>query len=389
MPQATRTPKTRTVAGVPSWRLASSTVELHLTREGGHLAPITFDRRGRKLRPMHVAPWAGRPVPKDTPAVVRLLRGDFFCLPFGANETPFGEERHPVHGEPAGRAWQLGELERDGARRTLHLHMRMKRRPGRVDKAITLIDGHDVVYQRHTIRGMSGPMPLGHHATLRFPEGEGTGLIATSGFNYGYTFPGAFEQPQHGGYSILKPRARFRELSRVPRLDGADADLSRYPAHRGFEDAVLLPNKLVRPFAWTAVTFPGQRFVWFALKDPRVLRSTMLWISNGGRHYPPWSGRHINVMGLEDVTAYFSLGLAESAAENELNAAGIPTCVELDAERPLAVNYLFGTAGVPARFGRVAAIEPAGDDAVRITDEAGAAVEAPVDHGFVSRADGA
>ena len=52
------------------------------------------------------------------------------------------------------------------------------------------------------------------------------------------------------------------------------------------------------PFAWTAVAFPQQRQVWFALKDPRLLRATIFWISNGGRYYPPWNGRHRNVMGL-------------------------------------------------------------------------------------------
>ncbi len=67
------------------------------------------------------------------------------------------------------------------------------------------------------------------------------------------------------------------------------------------------------PFAWSAVTFPKEGNVYFALRDPRVLRHTLLWISNGGRHYPPWNGRHTDVMGIEDATSYFHYGLAESA----------------------------------------------------------------------------
>src|SRR5205814_1633800 len=123
-------------------------------------------------------------------------------------------------------------------------------------------------------------------------------------------------------------------------LCGDFADLSRYPARRGFEDLVMLVSDTGAPFAWTAVTFLKQRYVWFALKDPGVLRETIFWISNGGRHYPPWNGRHVNVMGLEEVTSYFHLGLAESARKNPLSTKGIPSCVQLNPRRPLTVNYI-------------------------------------------------
>ena len=89
----------------------------------------------------------------------------------------------------------------------------------------------------------------------------------------------------------------------------------------------MVVHEATPDFAWTAVTFPAQRYVWFALKDPRVLRSTVLWHSNGGRHYPPWNGRHVNVLGMEDVTTYFHFGLAESARPNSISRRGFPTCL--------------------------------------------------------------
>ena len=85
----------------------------------------------------------------------------------------------------------------------------------------------------------------------------------------------------------------------------------------------------------------------------RTLRHTILWISNGGRHYPPWSGRHTAVMGLEDTTSYFHYGLAESAKSNPLNRRGIPTAVRLNPKTPTVVNYIFGVAEIPAGFDRV------------------------------------
>jgi hypothetical protein len=129
------------------------------------------------------------------------------------------------------------------------------------------------------------------------------------------------------------------------------------PARRGFEDLVMIVNDANQEFSWTTVTFPGEGYVWFALKDPRVLRQTVFWISNGGRHYAPWNGRHVNVMGLEEVTSYFHLGLAESARKNPLSERGIPTCVELDAKKPLVVRYVMGIARIPRGFDRVVAVD--------------------------------
>ena len=93
-------------------------------------------------------------------------------------------------------------------------------------------------------------------------------------------------------------------------------------------------------FAWTAVTYPDQRFAWFALKDPAVLRHTVFWLSNGGRHYAPWNGRHTGVLGLEEVTAYFHYGLSPSAGGNPLRDRGYATCLELDEGTPVDVRYI-------------------------------------------------
>jgi hypothetical protein len=159
---------------------------------------------------------------------------------------------------------------------------------------------------------MNGAMCPGHHATLHFPAGEGTGLVSTSQFAWGEVSPRPLEDPSERGYSCLRAGARFRSLRRVPRADGNVADLSVYPARRGYEDLVMLVGEGRARLGWTAVACPREGYVWFALKDPRVLTNTVLWFSNGGRHYPPWNGRHVNTLGLEEVTSYFHYGLAES-----------------------------------------------------------------------------
>ncbi|HEY3863509.1 MAG TPA: hypothetical protein VGO59_16655 [Verrucomicrobiae bacterium] len=374
--------KSKTVVhGQPSWRLVSDSVEAFVTELGGHLGPVTFKIGGKKIMPYSVAPWSEENFKPALPPILQVLRGDFFCLPFGGNAKPFRGERHPVHGETANARWHFESLENG----RLHLSLRTKVRSGRVDKHISLINGHTALYCRHLVSGMSGPMNLGHHAMLKFPEAAGSGLVSTSDFVCGQVLPVPFESAEMGGYSSLKAGGEFNSLQAVPMADGGKADLSRYPARTGYEDLVMVVNDDQAPFAWTAVAFPKEGFAWFGLKDPRVLRETVFWHSNRGRHYPPWNSRHTGVLGLEEVTSYFHLGLAESAAKNPLSKKGIPTCLRLNPRKPLAVNYIMGVAKIPAGFDRVVSIESqSGGRAIALRSASGRTAQAPVDLDFLS-----
>jgi hypothetical protein len=168
------------------------------------------------------------------------------------------------------------------------------------------------------------------------------------------------------------------DLRAVPAIDGSTTDLSRYPARRGFEDFAILCTNSTVTLGWSAVTYPEQRFVWFALRNPQQLASTLLWFSNGGRHFAPWNGRHVNVLGVEDITGFFHVGLAASCRPNGLSERGIRTCLAPDAEGRLSIPYVQGVARVPAGFDRVATIEPrpAGGNVV-LHAESGIAVEVP------------
>jgi hypothetical protein len=375
-------PTLHTVHGQPSWSFRSSHVHANLTKLGGHLGPVSFRLAHRVVTPFSVAPWAEEKLSADTLPLLRALRGDFFCAPFGGNATPWRGERHPVHGETANARWSLRAFEKTNDRATLHATLETKVRRGRVDKFITLIEGHAAIYESDVIAGARGPMNLGHHAMLKFPEAPGSGVVSTSRFVHGQVFPAAFESPAQGGYQSLRPGAEFRSLEKVPLIEGGTTDLTRFPARKGFEDLVMITADPRLPFAWTAVTFPGQRYVWFALRDPRVLRQTVLWISNGGRHYAPWSGRHTAVMGLEDVTSYFHTGLAESARPNPLSRRGIPTSLVLHPKKPLSVNYVIGVAEIPRGFDRVKTIVARGEG-IELAAASGQRARAPIDLGFL------
>lgn len=375
-------PTLHTVQGQPSWSFKSAQVHVHLTKLGGHLGPVEFRLGTKTVSPFSVAPWAEEKIDAGAPALLRALRGDFFCAPFGGNGTPFRGEQHPPHGETANAVWRLKAFESSAGRQTLHARLDTTVRPGSVDKFITLVQGHSVVYQEHVVTGQ-GPMSIGHHAMLKFPPTPGSGIVSTSRFTQAQVLPDLFERPEARGYTSLQADAAFRRLDRVPLQSGGFTDLSIYPARRGFDDLVMLTADPKLAFAWNAVTFPQEGNVYFALRDPRVLRHTLLWISNGGRHYPPWNGRHTDVMGIEDATSYFHYGLAESAKPNPLSRRGIPTTVTLNAKKPFSVRYLFGMAAIPRGFDRVAAIEPA-KGGITLVAANGKRASAAVDLGFLS-----
>jgi hypothetical protein len=366
----------------PSWRIASSHVEAFVSVAGGHLAPVTFDRGGRRIRPYHIAPWSGEEHTPALPPILRVLRGDFFCMPFGGNDTPYRGERHPIHGETSNKQWAFHCRQRSAGRTTLHLRMQTRTRKATVDKYVSVIDGHNAVYCRDVIGGMSGLMSYGHHAMLRFNDKGAPGNISTSPFICGRVSPKPLEQPADRGYSILQPDAEFNSLSRVPTSDGQTTDLSSYPARQGYEDIAMIASRPGVKVAWTAATFPEQRYVWFALKDPKVLPCTLMWSSNGGRHYPPWNGRHVGVLGLEEVMSYFHYGLSQSARKNPFNASGIPTVVRLKPSHPHVVNYITAIATVPRGFKRVKQISTH-KDGVQLLSSTDHRIDVPLDTAFL------
>jgi hypothetical protein len=370
------------VFGEWSWIARSNQVELAVTQRGGHMAPVTFYRRDADpVRPYYVNPWRAEKLTTGLP-LLDVLRGDFFCMPFGAANAYKGEQ-HPVHGESSNSSWGFESLERQGPVTALSLSLQAKVRPGKVTKTLSLVDGHNVVYCRHLLEGLAGRMCLSHHAILDLPEEEGSLLISSSPIRFGRVSPRACLANNGNEYYFLKAGARFRSLARVPTVwtEPPYEDCSSFPRRYGFMDLLAF---YVRPSGrptWIAASMPSKRYVWFALKDPAQLPQTLLWVSNGGRHASPWNGRN-RCVGMEDGCAYFGEGLEMSARRNDLNREGIATALTLRADRPTAVHYIQGVAKTPRGFDRVRGVHFAPGGIV-LTCHAGGSVTVPVRWRFV------
>lgn len=363
-----------------TFELASDLVRLEVTETGAQLGEVTFTLQGeggqpsRLVRPMHTAPWAGEAL-DDVPPMLRVLRGDFFAAPFGDSDLLADEDR--PHGRSANGTWH--QASRDDGRLELALDGQIM--GAAVRKVIELRHGEPVVYQRHVLEGGSGRLPLGHHAMLRAHDEL---RLSFAPWSFAGTPPQPIERPPEGRSALRYPQ-RFSDLSCALLADGGEIDLTRYPTLDSHEDLWMLVSQPGQQVAWTAATSASGGWVWFSLKDRRTLPQTVVWLSNGGRDYPPFSGRHRKVIGLEEVCAYFHLGHRASVAHNELSREGIPTSIRLEPDRPTVVPYIFGLASIPPGFGPVANLhlEP---DRVVLEGKEGATRQVPCDVTFLGDA---
>jgi hypothetical protein len=263
---------------------------------GGMLGPVRFRLPGGRLAaPFQVAPWAGENAAEALPGILRRLRGEWPCVPFGV-------ERALAIDYPG--ASPIARLER-------HILP---------DPAAPAIGIRLVVHAR-----ADTVLPIGFHPTFRVPDGGI--VIETAGG--GMTFPAEVEP----GVSRLAEGAWFDSLGRVPLRGGGHADLSRLPLPFATEELV----QLTHPGGEVALACPAEGFrVWMEW-DAAHFPGLAVWVSNRGRAAYPWSGRH-QAVGLEPVCAAFDLGPRVSAGANPLSRAGHPTA------RAFRAGEVFSTA---------------------------------------------
>jgi len=349
----------KTVAHQPSWVIRGKTVELALTRRGGHLAPVTFFRDSDSpVQPYHVAPWAGEKATQipQSEQVLATLRGDFLCMPFGGGKIK--GQQALAHGETSTLDWTFGSLTQADGKTSLDVTMNVNIPAGRVTKTLTLVDGHNVVYNTHTLEGFNARLPISHHATLRMPDEERCVNVSTSPFSLGLTFHKDTGDPANGCYQTLQPGQTFTSLAKVPTVFKTPAfdDCSTFPRFRGFCDLLGVfhkptPNKP----AWTTAVYTKEGFLWFSLKDAAVLPCLSFWSEHRGRWSTPWLGRN-NCLGLEDGVTYLPSGTEASIAANPASRAGFATAITLSPKTPTAIRYIQGVAKTPKGFDRVKSV---------------------------------
>ncbi len=344
----------------------------------GHIRNLTVERAGRKLTPLHTAPWLDDPAVTEDPEIapnLKFLSGDFFCAPFGGSDVESGS---PGHGWPANSPWRFLGEERSGEAVTARFELEKRVMGARLTKEFTLRDGHPFLYERHVFTGGSGAVSVSNHAMTDF---AGEGRLSFSPKAFGELPKTPQETDPARGRSLFARDKRFTDLGKLPLADGGTVDLHRYPLAERHEDFVMLVEAPGSALGWTAAVRPDAGDIMLSLKNPEDVPVTFLWFSNGGRFYAPWNGRHLGVLGIEDGRAYSAYGHAASIAPNPLSEAGIPTSLTLAPDGSVAVRHVIGGVPLPDGWSHVTGIAQTGDALVLKGD--GGEVQVPFDGSFL------
>ena len=338
--------------GQPSYILKSNMVTGYIAVQGGTIL-ADFKVNNSTVSPFMVAPWWNEAYDKDLPVIDRVLRGCFFCLPFGANTEPSQGMSFPLHGFTANGCWEVDNKSVEPLSQSVTLGISSKVTDSsslEVHETITVKQNQPILYISAIAKGADCQLPLGFHPTLQLTPDKGSCIFDMSEPITGFTPPFPVEEAVNQGYSLLKCGQEINDLTNVKTIYDESVNLRECPIGKGYEDVAFFLNDPQKSFTYSAVTVKEKGYLYFQLKNPRNLTATMLWMSNGGRYYKPWNGRVNGVLGIEEVNSYFYYGMKQSAEPNPLTSLGYRTAAVLSREQANNYKIIIGTVPVPEDF---------------------------------------
>ncbi|MDB5540816.1 MAG: hypothetical protein JWQ89_2543 [Devosia sp.] len=307
---------------------------------GGMLGPTLFVLPdGRQVAPFQIAPWADEPGGEDVPAILRRLRGEWPCVPFGADADRPAEGNWPgstaagavdplPHGFSSNNDWQFEAA--DGGSIALMIAypsdhpIRGLTRRVTPDPAAAALDFELAIDVRADC-----VLPIGLHPSFRLPPRPGAMRIEVAPTTAGMTFPGPVDAS-----SIFQQGVMLKPWHDVPLEDGGRLDVSRVPLASATEELVQLLDMPGLASLWNSAEGYRVRLSWNRDHYP----SALLWFSNRGRRFAPWNGRHL-ALGLEPICSAFDLGPQISAADNPISRRGTPTVRQFRAGEQFVTRY--------------------------------------------------
>lgn len=305
------------------------------------IGPATFVLDdGRQCNPLHIAPWARDPGSVELPGVLRKLRGEWPCVPFGSDAkrelsqgwTARGETfagADTPHGPSSNEVWRWADAP-DGSL-ALRLDypeahpVRSVTRRVTPDPNAAAIDFELAISVRRECL-----LPIGLHPVFRVPSQAGMLVLSPARYDHGRTYPGTLEP----GAALFAENRRFQKLEEAPRRGGGTIDAAALPFADNIEDLLQLvgaDGELILHYCNEGFR---ARLTW----DKTHFPSLLLWYSNRGRQAYPWSGRHL-ALGVEPVCSAFDLGPAISAGPNPIAEAGTPTARRFTPNETFVTRY--------------------------------------------------
>ena len=328
-----------------AWTIGGRTVRAEVQPLGAMLGPAHFRVGERTVQPFAVAPWADDPPALlDTlPPLLRRLRGEWPCVPFGMPEprrdlhadwlAGLGEgvaiDPEP-HGTAAGRPWSL--LRQAPSELRLAIDLPAPHPIARLERTVSADPQDPALHMSLSIVPRADTLlPFGVHPVFALPEESGAARLVLAPSARVWTFPGVLEP----GISRIEPDQRDAHPGTLRLSDGGTVDATRLPLPFTTEELLLVTGaagqiELLDHRAGTRMTLR-----W----DNAVFPCCALWLSNRGRTAYPWNGRFLAV-GIEPVCAPFDLGVLHARnAAAPLARAGIPCAHPFRASVPFDTRY--------------------------------------------------
>jgi hypothetical protein len=294
-----------------SWRLDWAFGSAEVQALGGMLGPLHLRLDAeRDLQVMHVAPWAGTTGSLALPGILRRLRGEWPCVPFGRIDLPpdLPPGWQPIdpddiwpHGYSANHHWTCEYADQE--RVCLAIDYPDDSPVARIERHVQVVpdspalDMELVIHPRRSLR-----LPAGLHPTFRLPQSGGRVQLELGRHDGIFSYPSR----SAGAISRLLPDSRAERLESMPGIGGM-LDLSRLPLDADSEE--LLQVRALRaspgaaPLSLHYLDYDARVGLWW---DSGQFPDLMLWLSNRGRPEFPWQGQHV-ALGAEPVNSVFDL----------------------------------------------------------------------------------
>lgn len=307
---------------------------------GGMIGPTLFVLPdGRQVAPFQVAPWADEASGEELPGILRRLRGEWPCVPFGSDADRAATDGWPgsqaattvdafPHGFGSNNVWRFESASEGSIALAIdypEAHpIRGLRRTVTPDLNTTALDFTLEIDVRRDCE-----LPLGLHPSFRLPTKPGAMRIEVGSDIAGMTFPAPVDAS-----SIFTQGALLEPWHDVPLKAGGLMDIRQVPLAVQTEELVQLMGLPGQGSLWNTAEGYRVKLSW----DPEHYPSALLWLSNRGRTFAPWNSRHL-ALGFEPICSAFDLGQQVSAAENPISRRGVKTARKFRAGERFTTRY--------------------------------------------------
>ena len=286
------------------------------------LAEGHFLLNGTPFAPFARAPWLGDDLAPAITGHLRVLGGDFPCLPFGIGRNMTttapdwsavlkGPTQGPIHGPAAEQDWTVTDATDSAISLTLtypedspvhHVQRTITARPN--------APALDFTFTIHARRKTQ--ISAGLHPILRLPDQPGR-LHLQAQFQFGLTHPAYGAKP-------------FQTL--------AEIGLDHVPLHPRRDLNAQLCGITTPLHAIYVDEHAGLTLDW----DRRLLPSLQIWHTDRGIPGPPWHNAYRGI-GVEPIASAFDLHTDVSTAPNPISARGVATCLHIDPAKPTTLRH--------------------------------------------------